>query len=113
MQALSKHEPVERIQLPVRYRASADSHTYFELKRRYEDLKREYYQALEHIEEANREAWSYERMASVLQDRLDIAEAEVRRLAEAGRYAIYGKPKPELFTVDEDAEGEQDGGVER
>lgn len=111
MQELNKNIPVEKITLPPRYRTDASTHSLRLLCILYEDLKRDHLQTLQQEEEAQREAWSWERMASSLQDRLDIAHDEIRRLAEAGRYAVYGKPKPEdLSPVDEEDEGEQDSG---
>lgn len=106
MRDLSRYDQVEKVRVPHRYQAPACTHTYAELCNRYEELKHEYIKAIERIDDANRAAWSTERLAETIRERLDIAEKEIQRLAEAGRYAVYGKP--EISTFDEEGTEEHD-----
>lgn len=108
MQTLSEHDKVEEITLPKRYRAHGKDLAWKVLISLYEELKKEHYQALQRIDEENRHAWSIERMAVALNDLIDAQKNEIFRLREAGRYAIYGKPPPDLSTVDEYGNEEQD-----
>lgn len=105
---------LEKVTLPRRYQKPAYTHTLYNLQLLYEDLKRDYYHALNRIEDTERKAFSLEKRLATEIQMCDTLRSENMRLYEAGRYAIYGKPKPEeLSPVDEDEEGEQDGGVER
>lgn len=63
---------------------------------------------MERIDETSRGAWAIERMADTLQDRLDAKDVELARLAEAGRYAVYGKQP--LSTVDDCTDEEYNEG---
>jgi hypothetical protein len=110
MPTLNSYDKVEKIALPHRYQAHASAHSHVELIKRYEDLKKEYIQAILRIDESSRAAWSMERYANTLLDLVDAKDIELARLAEAGRYAVYGKPEispDDDYTDEEYNEGEE------
>ena len=107
-------EDVEKITLPRKYRAHGRLLSHFELLVTYEDLNRDYLLTLTHLDETYRAQWATERSYIKLLEYVENVRELNRKLAEAGRYAVYGKPEnpPEdLSPVDEAPEGEQDGGA--
>lgn len=103
-----RHDPVEEITLPAKYRFGASSLTFARLITLYDDLRRDYLLTLKRLDDLSRGQWSAERQLEsqiLLNDQL---REENARLAEAGRYALYGKPPPEpeeeLSPVDEDSQ---------
>ncbi len=91
-----RHDPVEEITLPAKYRFGASSLTFARLITLYDDLRRDYLLTLKRLDDLSRGQWSAERQ---LQSQIDLNEQlrdENRRLAEAGRYAVYGKKRPNI-----------------
>lgn len=99
-------EPVEENTLPIKYRRHGRDLAHYELLTRYEDLKRDYKYALDRVTETHRKNESLKKRLDVEIDLNGALRYQNGQLYEAGRYAVYGKP--ELSTVDEGEEEEQD-----
>lgn len=101
---MSKNKMItEEVSLPARFEQSGVYHPYSTLIIKYDTLRAEYLDMLKHLDQVYADLWATERLLIVKDEVITKLSADHARLYEANKYAVYGKPPPELSPVDENA----------